>query len=278
MNLFTTISNNPIARELEEIYKIIDANPGVLNPVYQDLIRNKRHDAGRKGMAAEQALRCCIVRQYRQLNYEELAFHLDDSSAFRTFSRLEMGQYHRKSILQENIKALSEERWEAIQSQIIDYARDEKMETGRKIRIDSTAVETNIHHPTDSALLCDGIRVISRWLSAGKWFSPQPAYSFSDHTRAAKKRMMVILNTIKEKARLAAYRELIWYASRAIAYAEAAILILQTFEGADIRHIFAAHTLACNLEKDVGILRNIVDQTVRRTQLSGRHQSGDFDS
>ncbi len=103
-------------------------------------------------------LRCCILKQYRQLSYEELAFHLDDSSAFRTFSRLEMGQYPGKSILQENIKSLSEETWEAIHSQIIDYAQNEKIEMGQKIRIDSTAVETDIHRPTDSTLLCDGIR------------------------------------------------------------------------------------------------------------------------
>ena len=48
-NLFTTVSNNPIARELEEISKIIDANPGVLDLVYQDLVKAKRHDTGREG-------------------------------------------------------------------------------------------------------------------------------------------------------------------------------------------------------------------------------------
>jgi transposase, IS5 family len=44
-------------------------------------------------MTAEQVLRCAILKQYRQLTYEELAFLVDDSSAFRSFSRLEMGQY-----------------------------------------------------------------------------------------------------------------------------------------------------------------------------------------
>jgi len=260
-NLFTAVSSNPIARELEEISKIIDANPGVLDFVYQDLVKAKRHDTGREGLTAEQVLRCCILKQYRELSYEELAFHLDDSSAFRTFSRLEMGQYPCKSVLQENIKSLSEETWEAIHSQIIDYAQEEKIETGRKIRIDSTAVETDIHHPTDSTLLCDGIRVITRWLSAGKQLSPQPVYPFSDHTRVAKKRLMVILNTQKEKVRLAAYRELLAYAGRVVVYAESAIPVLRSFEGADT---FAAFALAHNLERAVGILKKVVDQTVRR--------------
>ena len=260
-NLFSAVSSNPIARELEEISKIIDANPGILDLVYQDLVKAKRHDTGREGLTAEQVLRCCILRQYRQLSYEELAFHLEDSSAFRTFSRLEVGQYPCKSILQENIKSLSEETWEAIHSRIIDYAQDEKIETGRKIRIDSTAIETDIHHPTDSTLLCDGIREISRWLSAGKQLSPQPVYPFSDHARAAKRRLMVILNTQKEKVRLAAYRELLSYAQRVVVYAEAAIPALRSFEGADT---FAAHALARNLERAVGIFRKVIDQTVRR--------------
>jgi IS5 family transposase len=263
-NLFTAVSSNPIARELEEISKIIDANSGVLDLVYQDLVKSKRHDTGREGMTAEQVLRCCILKQYRQLSYEELAFHLDDSSAFRGFSRLEMGQYPCKSILQENIKSLSEETWEAIHSRIIDYAQDEEIETGRKIRIDSTAVETDIHHPTDSTLLFDGIRVITRWLAAGRELSPQPVYPFSDHTRAAKKRLMVILNTRKEKARLAAYRELVSYAQRVVVYAEAAIPALRSFKGADIRDSFAALALARNLERAVGILKKVVDQTIRR--------------
>lgn len=260
-NLFAAVSSNPIARELEEISKIIDSNPGVLDLVYHDLVKAKRHDTGREGLTAEQVLRCCILKQYRQLSYEELAFHLEDSSAFRTFSRLEMGQYPCKSILQENIKSLSEETWEAIHSQIIDYAQDEKIETGRKIRIDSTAIETDIHHPTDSTLLCDGIRVITRWLSAGKQLFPQPVYPFSDHTRAAKKRLMVILNTRKEKVRLAAYRELLSYAQRVVVYAEAAIPALRSFEGTDT---FAACALARNLERAVGILGKVIDQTVRR--------------
>jgi IS5 family transposase len=107
-------------------------------------------------MTAEQVLRCAILKQYRQLTYEELAFYLEDSSSFRGFSRLEMGQYPCKSILQANIKALREETREALHREIIGYAKQEKIESGRKIRIDATAVETDIHHPTDSTLLAEG--------------------------------------------------------------------------------------------------------------------------
>ena len=99
MKLFTSPSSNPIAKELEQVSQILDANSHLLDLVYQDLTKAKRYDTGREGITAEQVLRCVVLKQYRQLSYEELSLHLVDSSAFRTFSRLEMAQYSCKSIL-----------------------------------------------------------------------------------------------------------------------------------------------------------------------------------
>jgi len=188
MNLFYPVGRNSIVKELEQISKVLDANPKLMDFVFQDLTTSSRSDTGRKGMTAEQVLRCAVLKQYRELTYEELAFHLEDSDAFRTFSRLEMGQYPSKSILQENIKVIGEETWEAIHKEIIGYAQREKIESGRTVRVDSTTVETDIHHPTDSTLLADGIRVITRWLIEGKHLVPQPRYQVSDHRRVVKKR------------------------------------------------------------------------------------------
>lgn len=263
-NLFTSVSSNPIARELEQVSLILDANTQLRDLVYRDLTRTRRHDTGREGLTAEQVLRCAVLKQYRQLSYEELAFHLDDSSAFRTFSCLGMGQYPCKSVLQENIKSLTEETWEAIHREIIDYACREKIDTGKKVRIDSTAIETDIHHPTDSTLLFNGINVITRWLAAGKALSPQPLYLFSDHTRVAKKRVMVILNAKRDKVLHNAYRDLLSYAERVVTYAVSAIAELRTFEGSDIRDTLAAKGLVHNLERAVGILKRVIDQARRR--------------
>jgi len=156
LNLFTNMARNKIAKELQLISQVLDAIPRVLDVVYQDLVRSACPTTGREGMTADQVLRCALLKQYRQLTYEELAFHLEDSSSFRGFSRLDMGQYPCKSILQRNIKALREETWETINQVILGYAKQEKVESGRKVRIDATAVETDIHHPTDSTLLADG--------------------------------------------------------------------------------------------------------------------------
>lgn len=264
LNLFTTMARNQIAKELQLISQVLDATPKVLDLVYQDLVRSARPTTGREGMTAEQVLRCAILKQYRQLTYEELAFHLEDSSSFRGFSLLEMRQYPCASTLQGNIKALREETWEALHREIIGYAKQEKIESGRKVRIDATAVETNIHHPTDSTLLVDGIRIITRWLAEGKKLSPTPHYQFSDHRRVVKKRLMAILNTTKEKVRRSAYKDLLLYAGMVRDYALAAIPKLSAHKALEMADFFAGKLLAEKLARAVGILDKVIDQTDRR--------------
>jgi IS5 family transposase len=264
MSLFNPIGRNSIVKELEQVSRVLDANPRLMDLVFQDLTATSRSDTGRKGMTAEQVLRSAVLKQYRELTYEELAFHLEDSDAFRTFSRLEMGQYPSKSILQENIKAIREETWEAIHAEIIGYAQREKIETGRTVRIDSTAVETDIHHPTDSTLLSDGIRVVTRWLIEGKELVPIPSYPFSDHRRVVKKRVMTILNARKDTARRIAYKDLLSYARLVVGYAEGAIPELASYEGHTLTDTFTGRELARRLERAVRILRKVIDQTERR--------------
>lgn len=172
MTIFEVLGKHPGARELEQIACILDASPEILEQAYADLVKNRRTDTGRDGMTAEQVLRCALLKQFRELTYDDLAYYLADSHSFRTFARLPVGKYLAKSTLQENIKSLSEEAWMAIHMFILAYAQKENIENGRKIRIDSTAVETDIHKPTDSSLLWDGVRIITRWLFDGKELKP----------------------------------------------------------------------------------------------------------
>ena len=151
----------------------------MLDPIYHDLVGLRQTDNGRTGMTAEQVLRCAILKQYRNLSYEELAFHLSDSVTFRTFARLERRQRPSASTLQENIKSLGEETWEAVNRAIIARAAETGIEKGRTVHIDSTAVERDVHYPTDSTLLQDGIRVITRLLMGVRRFSPPPAIVFA---------------------------------------------------------------------------------------------------
>jgi hypothetical protein len=74
LNLLNLMPRNKIARELEAISRLLDANQDILELVYGDLVKYRRQDTGRNGMTAKQVLRCAILKQYRELTYEELVF------------------------------------------------------------------------------------------------------------------------------------------------------------------------------------------------------------
>jgi IS5 family transposase len=266
-NLLHLMARNKVARELEAISQVLDNNPGILDLVFRDLVKYRRSDTGRDGMTAEQVLRCALLKQYRELTYEELAFHLEDSIAFRSFARLGMGQYPSGSTLQENIKAIAAETWEAVNRAFLEHAAQQKVEKGRMVRMDSTAVATHIHHPTDSTLLQDGIRVITRLLQAGKALNPTPWYTFADHQRAAKKRGLQILNARKDQVRLKAYRKLLSLAHKVQGYARQAIAELKGFVGAALEETIAAHKILERLERAVALFKQVLSQTERRVLL-----------
>lgn len=259
--LYNDIPKSKIALELMSIALVLDENRDILNLVYNDLTQLKRSDTGRDGMNAEQVLRCAILKQYRELTYDELTFHLGDSNSFRAFAKLKMGHSPSSSTLQDNIKAILPETWEAINRVLIKYAEREGIEKGRTVRTDSTAIDTNIHHPTDSSLLGDGIRIITRLLQEGKALYPMPGYKFTDHNRAAKKRLLRILNCKKEKLRKKAYRELLSLADSVRQFAMEAIACLQKFVGEQTTD---AHILLEKIANNLSILDKVIDQTERR--------------
>ncbi|MEN6440760.1 MAG: hypothetical protein ABFD97_19485 [Syntrophobacter sp.] len=150
LNLSHTMPRSEIGRELQAMSMILDENPGILDLVHEDLVGHTNPHTGRNGMTAEQTLRCAILKQYRELSYEELAFHLEDSAAFRAFARPGHGQRFGTSALQDNIKAISERTWEAVIRTLVRYAAEKGVEKGRTVRVDSTATETDVHYPRDS--------------------------------------------------------------------------------------------------------------------------------
>lgn len=264
MSIFSVMARHDIGKELEAFSEILDATPEMLDLVYADMAREASKDTGREGMTAEQVLRAVALKQYRNLSYEELAFHLEDSRSFRGFTRLEHGQYPSSSTLQENIKPLSEETWEKIHECLMRYVREAGIESGRQIRIDSTAIETDIHDPTDSTLLYDGIRVITVLLEEGHSLSPRPDYSYSDHCRVAKKRVVAILNAKKAEDRVSAYRDLTHYAAKVVGYAKEAISALEAYKPVNLGGMMTALRLLASLKRAAGLLEKVINQTERR--------------
>jgi hypothetical protein len=76
-------------------------------------------------------LRCAILKQYRQLSYQELAFHLEDAASFRAFARLPWSWSPQKSVLQKTISAIGPETWEAINRALLSGRSRRSSKTAR---------------------------------------------------------------------------------------------------------------------------------------------------
>ena len=263
--LMPAATDHPQAIELENISRILDANPTICDLAMQDLceVSNKTRRSGARGMTADQVVRAAIVKQMFSFTYKELAFHIIDSNSLRRFMRIGIADKgFKKSVLNKNVKALSPQTWEAINTQIVQYAEDEKIEKGRQVRIDCTVVESNIHEPTDSSLLWDSVRVLTRLLHRAKNdFGLR--VSFQDHTRRAKRRLLGIMNSRSKKDRKSKYVDLIKVTSKSIGYAQRAIEAIDSV--AAVSHGVVA--LRLDLNQYSQLAARVVDQTHRRVLL-----------
>jgi transposase, IS5 family len=121
------------------------------------------------------------------LSYEELAFHLEDSASFRAFARLPLAWSPKKSVLHRTILALRPENWEAVNRALVASAQQEKLEAGAMVRIDSTVTDALMHELSDSTLLWDAVRVMSRLLRQATKLPETSAIRWHDRRRLAKR-------------------------------------------------------------------------------------------
>lgn len=226
--------------------------------VAADLVRGvKNPEAGAPGMSGDQVLRVLILKQMKGFSYEELHFHLMDSGTYRTFCRFGlMEEVPGRSTLAENIKKIRPESLERVNRELLGHAKNTGVEKGRKVRIDATVVETNIHPPTDSSLLYDGVALTARLLREVKELNGYALWS--DHTRRAKRRTLSVQNARTKTKRLEAYRDLLKVARKTAGYGEGALASLPF--GGDA----AGATLRAKLKEVVLWLRAVIDQTERR--------------
>jgi IS5 family transposase len=262
MPLMEPASSHPQESELEAISTIIDSTPTICENVLQDLNKGRiiKRRTGARGMSADQVLRAAIVMRLFDFTYEQLAFHISDSRCLRRFCRIGFADKgFKKSALNANIKSISEQTWEVIFRDLLGHAKHENIEKGRKVRIDCTVVESNIHKPFDSVQLFDSVRVLTRLLQKARDFFGAKII-FSDHQRRAKRRMVGIQYARGEKQRQRLYEDLLKAARKTIGYATRAESILEQMSSADTRLL----ALLFEIRHYLGLSEQVYDQTYRR--------------
>jgi IS5 family transposase len=207
--IFEVFAGHQIGCELRAISDWLDGQRALLSLVASDLRRDGRRPTGRQGLPAETVLRCAVLKQQRQLSYDELAFHLEDSASFRAFARLPLAWSPKKSVLQQTISAIGPASWEAVNRALVAGAKQDKLDGGTVVRVDSTVTAALMHEPSDSALLWDAVRVMSRLLRQAAKLPGAPAVRWHDRRRLAKRCATDIQYSRGKDARRRLYRKLI---------------------------------------------------------------------
>ena len=256
--VFDIFAEHEIGRELNAMSRWLDQQRSLLSLVAADLSGHGIKETGRHGLPAEAVLRCALLKQYRRLSYVELAFHLEDSASFISFARLPLSWSPKKSVLQQTISAISAASWEAINRAVLSSARQQKLDDGSVVRIDSTVTESLMHAPTDSSLLWDGVRVMVRLLKQAETLLGATPFTWRNHRRLAKKRAAAIQYSRGKRRKAKLYRDMITATRATMASLRLAaqhLLASGSIEAVALRH---------EAEQYLPLIERVIDQAERR--------------
>ena len=149
--------------ELAELDRLLE-DDGIFQHIKADLSHRRPHtiETGRPSTPVEVILRLLVVQHLYDWSYAQTEHFVGDSLVLRQFCRLGFEPVPHHTTLMRWANVLQPETMHRLLDRVTELARSLKVTRGRKLRIDSTVVATAIHYPTDSTLLFDGVRVLSR--------------------------------------------------------------------------------------------------------------------
>jgi transposase, IS5 family len=266
---------------LAQLDRLLDDDE-ILDCVRDDLARRypRTRTRGRPSTPVEVVLRMLVVMRLYSWSYEQTEYFVNDSLVLRQFCRVYLQRVPDDTTLIRWANTLGPETIEAINDRVVQLARSLKVTRGRKLRVDTTAVETNIHFPTDSGLVGDGVRVVSRLLRRAKAALGEAASglkeAFRSRVRTVRKLSQQLHRIARRKndegraALKAAYRRLIATAKRSAAQGRRVLKTLR--QRADDP---GARRLAVQLEEVVPRLTRGIVQAERRVLQDDPVPSGE---
>ena len=176
---------------LEPIDTLLD-DEALIDVVRQKLGQRRPQSKrlGRTGIAPDRLLRLAVLKHIKQWSFRELEREVRCNLVYRRFTRFDHDRIPNFSNLSRAMAAVGPETVAEIHARVVQIAHSRRIAPGRKLRTDTTVVETNVHYPTDSTLLGDGIRVLQR--SMKRFAAEATAVKVVDHARTTKRRIMAI--------------------------------------------------------------------------------------
>jgi transposase, IS5 family len=155
--------------QLEQLDRLLDDDE-LVDRVRADLARRhpRTRSRGRPSTPVEVILRMLVVMRLYGWSYAQAEYFVHDSLVLRQFCRVYLERVPDDTTLIRWANTIGPETLQQLNDRVVQLARSLKVTRGRKLRVETTAVETDIHFPTDSGLLGDGVRVVSRLLRRAK--------------------------------------------------------------------------------------------------------------
>lgn len=146
-----------------KIDEILNDNPKIFKDVHDDLYPKMGSLKGRNSHYSTEILfRMLLVKCIEGLSFRDLVIHVNDSMFLRNFVGIGWGKLMNFTLLDAAWKCIDDTTWDTVNKHLFDYGKNKGTIKGDNLRIDSTICETNIHFPTDSSLLWDSYRTVSR--------------------------------------------------------------------------------------------------------------------
>jgi IS5 family transposase len=170
-DLFTQIPSLDLQFEpvLAHLDRLLD-DDGLFQQLQADLARRRPHtrDRGRPSTPVEVILRMLVVMRLYGWSYAQTEYFVRDSLVLRQFCRVYWAPVPDDTVLLRWAHCVTPTTLQALHERVMQLACQAKVTRGRKLRLDTTVVATNIHPPADSSLLTDGVRGLGRLLRRAK--------------------------------------------------------------------------------------------------------------
>ena len=184
------IDLDPILKRMSDF---LDDQPKIFERVRRDLERGlKKPDTGRTAMTPSQVLRSLILMRVKNWDYRELSERIADGYTLRRFTGFNSQRVPKHDAFNRAFNKLRPQTLQALNDLVLKAAVDLGLEDGKRLRVDTTVTETDIHHPTDNTLLWDVVRVLTRLIGRLGKVLPKGIDNFSNRTRCARRRMQEI--------------------------------------------------------------------------------------
>ena len=254
---------------LETISSFLDRQHEMIERVRHDLVRGlKQPRKGRRGMTAPQVLRSLVLMRLKNWNYRELRERIADGLTLRQFTDFYCDPVPKHDAFNRGFNRLTSETLKAVNDLVVQAAVELGLEDGAKLRVDTTVVETDIHHPTDNTLLWDVVRVVTRLIRRlAKALKLRRIKGFRDRRRSARRRMYAIQRMTtrqREDRQTATYRELIGIAEEVVANAKIALDKTSKMRGKDVFAAMKIDAIRAEIAHYCGLGERVIDQTRRR--------------